>query len=242
MKLLFKTGDELGHVLDLLCIHRVPCFGGLFFKLGHHLVIEVLQFQGTGHDIDIQLVQVIQILFIHGIQGGDVAYKLELCPFKLINNLLNLDTELVIARNELVGLPPQSSKQLGKALLIGINGINIQILNLDQKIGEHFSHLAAVLGPDLFQHSIGELGDIALCQATILNDALRIRDIDLSSNVQNLLTILGRHLIPLIYIIVLHRFYTLSRCGLNLCIHTDTIPFLDFTGNTIITRFASELK
>ena len=175
MYLLFKAAYE---VCKIVCGLRVLGKSGLFgFRdvLGQFDIAQVLYLKLTGEDVHGELLHVFLVLLVHLIHHADVLHQRDLVLFKLLDYLIDIDLSLVKLCLLLGDSLGSLLEQAEEALLFLF--VEVQPLELDNKLTEHVAALTEVFGLDAAEGGVGELGDVLLRSAAVVHDLIGVLDV-----------------------------------------------------------------
>ena len=175
MYLLLEAAYEVCKIVRGLCVLRKPGFIGLRDVLRQLDITQVLYLELTGENVHGELLHVLLVLFVHLIHHADVLHQRDLVLFKLFDYLVDIDLSLVELRLLLGNGLGSLLEQTEEALLFLF--VEVQPLELDNKLAEHIAALTEILGLDAAESGVRELGDILLRGTAVVHDLIGVLDV-----------------------------------------------------------------
>ena len=173
--LLLEAAYEVCEIVRGLRVFGKPRLLGLRDVLGQLDIAQVLYLELTGEDVHGELLHVLLVLLVHLIHHADVLHQRDLVLFELLDYLVDIDLSLVKLRLLLGNGLGSFLEQTEEALLFLL--VEVQTLELDNKLAEHVAALTEILGLDAAQSGVGELGDILLCGTAVVHDLIGVLDV-----------------------------------------------------------------
>ena len=179
MQLLFKTVALLIQILRNLRILRKPTHRRLILQFQQLPVPRLLQLLLTSQNIHRQFLKIIQILLIHLIQHRRILHQPNLMLFQSIRDLFHIHFRFGILILHILNLRRLLLKKAKKSPVL----FHIKILQLSDNTRNQIPHLAQILRLHILQRSIGKIRHLLLCPCSILQNLIRILNVNLRSKI-----------------------------------------------------------
>ena len=164
--LLFKAAYHVCKIICRLSVLGKSGFLGLLLVLREFLVSELLYLELTGYDVHGELFQVLKVLLVHSVHEADILHQNHLMLLQLLDYLVYIDLCLVVLGFKGIDILLCLFEKTEETLFLFL--VEIEALELDDEISEHFSDLAEILCLDCFERAFGEISDILLGVAAVV--------------------------------------------------------------------------